>query len=641
VAALKPRSTQPRPDKRRDATLRWALFLYLCIALCPIRYLAPTDPVRYGVDNTWMFALNYAAAHHLTIGRDVFWTYGPLCYLLVPFNIGNNLARGLAFQGGLWAFFVLLLWDLFFRGGFSVRNLAVFSALIGLSVPFYHDAPHDFVCCAALILIAHARLRRGIARWIAGLAVLGLMPLIDFFGGLMAAGIAAGLVVDALLRTGRRMTRDLALVVTVPTVVAIVGGRMTFGSFRAAWGYVRSCFEFTRSYSVAMSLSGPRIELIVALEAITLLAGLIYLLLRRDCDKARFFGLVLFIPVLLSMKHGFVRQDPPHVIQLFCFLAVALALVALSIPLNERVTAIGAVAILAIFGVLWQDYVARNDPRATLGSISGIATPSLVWNALHFNRLRQSLDAEGREDFPDAKIEPQIKSIVGREPVGFLSNAYTSAVTNNLNLVLFPVLQRYAVTTPYLDHLDATWIDEKGPQFLLFDGNTIDGRHPWMDTPATWAEVYRWYDTRLLGPHDLLLERRAEPRFSSFEPVARRTVRLSDGIAMPASTEPIFWSMQCSLTEMGRVRALLFRVPPVMMDVQEKDRPTESFRVIVPMLGAPAPGNYLPSTLSQFAEVFSERDDLDFSVTHLRFRSLGRSAYQPSCGVEYFRTAHR
>jgi len=98
---------------------------------------------------------------------------------------------------------------------------------------------------------------------------------------------------------------------------------------------------------------------------------------------------------------------------------------------------------------------------------------------------------------------------VQREPVASLSIGYNNAVVDDLNLVLYPVLQRYSAYTAYLDSLNADWIRDKGPRFLIFAGISIDGRHPWTETPAMWVELYRWCNTRLLGKHNLLLERRA------------------------------------------------------------------------------------------------------------------------------------
>src|SRR5262249_38196146 len=102
-----------------EALLRWVLLIYLSLLLCPIRYCAPT---RTNVDNTWFFALNYAAAHHLVFGRDIVWTWGPLAYLLVPFQIGTNLIQGTVFQFILWIFLTVVLWDLLVGVRFSIGN---------------------------------------------------------------------------------------------------------------------------------------------------------------------------------------------------------------------------------------------------------------------------------------------------------------------------------------------------------------------------------------------------------------------------------------------------------------------------------------------------------------------------------------
>jgi hypothetical protein len=116
--------------------VRAVLFVCVGLVLCPVQYwaLTPNDE-----DNTWLFALNYAAAHHLVMGRDIAWTSGPLAYLAAPMDIGNNLVQGLAFQAALWTLLLAILWGLFFRGGFSLKNLAFFSVFLGLSSSLYQQ----------------------------------------------------------------------------------------------------------------------------------------------------------------------------------------------------------------------------------------------------------------------------------------------------------------------------------------------------------------------------------------------------------------------------------------------------------------------------------------------------------------------
>src|SRR5258708_38749128 len=107
------------PGDGTGKMVRTLLLVFVGMILCPVQYweLLPDD-----VDNTWVFALNYAAAHHLVPGRDFVWTSGPLAYLAAPMDIGNNLANGLIFQAVLWAVLLAVLWDVVLRGGVSVTK---------------------------------------------------------------------------------------------------------------------------------------------------------------------------------------------------------------------------------------------------------------------------------------------------------------------------------------------------------------------------------------------------------------------------------------------------------------------------------------------------------------------------------------
>src|SRR5262249_54267106 len=423
------------------------------------------------------------------------------------------------------------------------------------------DYPGNLLLYPALILLVHFRLRGGIVRYVAALAMIGLMPLIQIFGTLIVVGVVAGLIVDSFLR-GIRGLLTIVLAVTVPTFAAIVSCRLALGSFQTIASYFKWNVELSRGYSYAMSISGPRVEVLAASEGILLLAAAIILLMLRDRTKSRFFTLILVIPLLLSLKHGFVRQDAPHVATFFCFLALACALVVLAIPLDKGFASVAIAVVLLLFAILWQDYAASNDLGTAVASVTATGAPLRIWDVLRFKHLSYSPSAEGRANYSsETRIEPEIKSIVGHEPVGFLSDVYSNALMDDLNLVLFPVMQRYSAYTPGLDQLDATWLDEKGPRFLIFDGTSIDGRPPWTESPATWTEVYRWYNTRLLGKRSLLLQRRASPRFTRFVPLVHRTIQFGEDLAMPASSDLVFWTMRCSLNSSGELRALLLRVP--------------------------------------------------------------------------------
>ena len=618
-------------------TARWALFLYLLMVLCPIRYW-PFNLNDW--DNTWVFALNYGAEHHLVFGRDIDWTSGPLAYLAAPIDIGNNLAAGLLFQAALWILLCAILCDVFFRGNAPLKNLAFFSLFVGLSGPQYHHLPNPLgpgglLFVGGLILLVQYHLRGGMSRYVT--ALLGIFPLIQFVGVMLVAGVLGGFVIARALQGGSGARRDMALAAIVPTLVSGAGYWLSIGSWSAFATYIRSSLELAAGYNVAMALPGGGRELLAVFGAVGLLALAIILLAKLERRTGIFLSLLFAAPLLINVKHATVRQDL-HILYVFGFVSVALGLVALSATLDRRFTMSLTAVAVALLLIVAHVYVTGLGQKAAIVRVTGIAGPLLAWHAMNFDDLRLELKARSQRTYTaENRLEPEIKAIVQHETVASLSMGYNNAIADGLNLVLYPVLQRYSAFTPYLDKLNADWVRDKGPRFLVFDGSAIDGRHPWMETPAMWVEVYRWYDTRALGKYNLLLERRAVPRFTRFETLAHERLRFGEELRIPSSWPPIFWTMHCSLTSMGKLRGLLYRFDEVTMSVENGAGRVGLFRVFPSLLDVPSMGNALPSDLAQFAAVFGQQPVEGFSVDKIAVGRPAMSAYARECEAELVR----
>jgi hypothetical protein len=615
------------------------MLLYLSLILCPIRYCAPT---RTTVDNTWFFALNYAAAHHLLFGRDIAWPWGPLAYLLIPFHIGTNLIQGLAFQTVSWIFLMVVLWDVLVVARFSIRNIALFSVFIALSsINFSQDLyPGYLLPPLALLLLVSFRLRGGMTRLVAALILMGLMPLFQFVGFVATLGIVVGFILDRVLHRGSRAILESTLALLLPFFVTVIGGRAVLGSFHNFLEYIHSSRELAIGYGFAMSLPGTPIQADFSLVAFALFVAILVLLLFLEQSTGRFFVLILGVPVIFELRHGLVRQDITHVTQFFCFLALAFALIALSVPLERRFVGRGSIVVVFSFFALWWGATTAQDIPRTVASLTGVRSARFVWDVLHYKSLVRSLQDAARQNSAEVGLDPEIRRIVGQQTVAFLSHVYSSALGDDLNLALLPVLQNYSAYTPYLDGLNAEWITSRGPRFLVYEAIVIDDRQPWTEAPATWAAVYRWYDTRKLGEQYLLLERRSQPRFESFEPIESRMVSLGERISIPQSKQSLFWSMRCFLNREGRLRALFFRVPEVTMTVSLQNGARRVVRGILPVLEAPSAGNYMPFGLSQVAQVLDHHASPVFPPRQtLQFGGAGTASYQQTCQLQFWRAA--
>jgi hypothetical protein len=610
-----------RPPKTGLNPGAWALFLYILFVVCPIRYW----PLGGNIDQTWRFALNYAHAQGLIYGTEVIFTTGPLGYLCFPQHIGSNLGEALLFQSALWVVLALVFADLFFRADFPLRNLALFSLFLGLAADlfwFEYMGPENLLLVAVLVLLVVHWFNGGAARLLVALVLLGVLPLIKLTAAIIGFSALLGFMIAR-----RRTWSELLLAASVPSVITFALALATMPSKPALLAYLKGSFDVVSGFSSAMVQDGSRLEMTGALTALVLLAAMLSLFKARS--DTWFYCLLLALPLFISFKQGFVRQDPLHVNEFFCFLALTLGLVSLDVDLNGR-TARRAILLTGLFAALWLANV--QSFARTAAESTGLRGLWMTLRTLPLSHLEKRLDST---PFPDeSRLEPQIVQAIGSAPVASLSIQFSNLAAAGLQTRLYPVVQRYAAYTPYLDSLNAAWIRDKGPRFLVFDGDRLDVRNSWAETPAMWLEVYRWYDTRLLGPKNLLLERRQSPRFSGLKVLQQTQTDQHGTFHMPPSSEAVFWKLNCNSDWKQRVESTLFRGPLVFMTTFSANGQARRDRVIPGMLATPVMGNYLPGSLGQYARLFEGKVSVADTVDRISFEDA------VNCAVDLLGEVH-
>jgi hypothetical protein len=463
------------------------------------------------------------------------------------------------------------------------------------------------------------------------LALASIIPLIKLTGALLAFGTVLGFLVDRVVRVRRQAWREIALAPVVMLATAAIGCWLLMPSFHALIEYVRASIDIIGGYSSAMSLHGDPIELGGVAELTLCAAAFLFVRTESNRPLAWFFVTLLTIPLLMSVKHGFTRQDH-HVINFFCFAGLALSVISLAAPLTGKRAPIAFLVLLS-YGLVSAEYmIARVGIDLTAAEVTGLRGASLAGGALRPARLRAALHS-GDPGFPaEARVEPSIRAIIGDSPVASLSVVYSSALLDGLNLKLYPVLQRYSAYTPYLDRLNAAFIRDKGPRFLLFDGYAIDRRHPWTETPAMWLEVYRWYNTRLLGDHNLLLERRSAPRFEQLRVIGQMDMPITKQLDFSKSNQAVFWTMRCGTGFTGTIQKMLLDIPEVAMRLGPEGT---RFRIVPEVMESPILAKSLPSTVSEFASVLGDAATPTPQVSTIDFEGPGASSYGPVCQVEF------
>jgi hypothetical protein len=160
---------------------------------------------------------------------------------------------------------------------------------------------------------------------------------------------------------------------------------------------------------------------------------------------------------------------------------------------------------------------------------------------------------------------------------------------NGLSCTYPPVIQGYSAYSPFLDQWNAAIFlsSERAPQYVVLGYNSIDGRLPWFDMPATWRAVathYRFVARDPVGEW-ALLERRSTP-----VPVAERTrasveARVGEWVQVPDDAALMVAVPHLSLSAKGALAKLLFRLPPIEIDLESTTGDLFHFRLVAATAG--------------------------------------------------------
>jgi hypothetical protein len=457
--------------------------LVLVLVACTWPFASSSIIGGPGLDNSWIVGLSLAAAHGLSFGRQVIFTYGPLGFGFNPVAVTPGTFLAGEVIGGLIqaALVTVLLANLRRRMGWIAGSILT---LIAASLVGSVEAEPLTAIAFGLVSLAlttPAPRREQAIRMLAvgGGTLAGFALLVK-----LNDGVAASAIVTAGVLGGARRRRDLALgvsslLITLLTLWLILGQPLG-----ALPDYLRNGYDVVTGYVEAMGHneigeSGQWEVWALLGSAVALAAGAWWALpTDRPRRRVALAGAVILVHYFVA-REIFVRYDKGHL----AFMALLVA-VALMIPWrkSQRATGVALAGMLTVvsFSVLRQPVDSVIDPFGHAHQLV-----DQMGDVLH----PASLIAEGRmgvrrDDAVPQQIAQALRNhCVNTEPVEI------AAVWANSGWrwCPLPVFQSYSAYTPRLDRLNAAaYADARhGPDRVLRQvTQAIDGRNPTWESPA-------------------------------------------------------------------------------------------------------------------------------------------------------------
>ncbi|TLD72043.1 hypothetical protein FEM03_04780 [Phragmitibacter flavus] len=460
------------------------------------------------LDDSWPLVLEYGAQRNWQLGSDLIYTFGPLGFLFDGRGLGGFAVERLIFA---WAYAMFIAYVGWRVGGRLPWILRIpFWAFIIL----FPSTPTLLAAGVACVLMnGSKRTRADRLEWLglmAGCAVVALVKFTDF---LAISAMIFGFTTLLL------MQRRWKFAIAVPTTFAglhlvgwMLAGQSLFGfpSYLIGAWQISAGYGETMSYPPAPGMLGWGLALAAAL--LVCAAVNVAVSGRRWMETGLKSGIVLGC-AFLSWKHGFVRADMGHVdffmamaFPYACLLTVAPGLEAFGTKpktFSWRPALVVGAALVALFiaaAAAYQGAGRWMHPGWALKTAAQriVASPSVKLPQLN------EIPAEQRIEWQ----LPEITNLVRGAKVDIVNFQQNYAFLNGLNYQPRPVFQSYSSYTPYLHQVNLDYYRSASrPDWVLFQLESIDARHPWLDDAPLMLDLLTGWTPRLREKGFLLLEK--------------------------------------------------------------------------------------------------------------------------------------
>lgn len=600
------------------------LVSYLAVALLMIFALPYTAGVmKFDAENSWQLTMNAAIPHNLIYGRDLFFPYGPLNFLITPFNISNQLVVSIIVYTVVYALYGYLLLSIVKEKATSYWNTALLLIacllLSGFSFSF-----EVFMIQTQLLLIFKVLKHDSKVLALIYAVMTGALLEIKYLEWFIAVAMMIAYVPVAIYLKKSSRTILIMLSSLVATAVIYFIYNPSVNDFVEL---IKSIFYISKGQVIdhALTIESPYENLsLLALPffLIALAVAGVGLFRRNNL----FFGYYVIAATILYFcyRQGFVRHGGS-----FCFAGMAIFLSSLCICANvkqftcSKATKIALVVMALIptgYTYLTQGYTVRWDQEKSseidvmhLQSAKAqaeellniakenqnqIATTQIEW--LLRNTTSALNNLKGKRYLPETrlekiiglyskyskafsdtgteagKLEAQLLDLIGNDTFTAYPNEYSYIVNHN-NFVPLPAIHTNNSYNSWLDNKNyALLTGKKAPKYIIASPMTADNRNVYLEAPAT--------ATAIILNYQFVTKAKAKDAFGYYDTVyvfkkkevasgriasnyAFSSVKASPNQKIKIPKKAEFMNIEYELNLKGKLATLFWKIPEIELKV--------------------------------------------------------------------------
>lgn len=623
---------EDRPPVHTAAANKWmerlSRLLLIVVLVC---VFVPFDPAMptYGLDASWVFAMNQAVSQGLRIGTDVIFTFGP--YASIYTRAYHPATDTLALLGS--SFLAISCW---LSVLYLVRGrpgiLCALSAVVLLSA-HSRDALLLFVPLLAALVVYRVCQdllagRRSFATHYAVLLIafsaVGLIPLVKGSLLLLSLTITVGCALMFLLNREKALALFSLCVPTVSLVLFWVASGQQLDDLA---NFFINIAPIISGYTEAMAYSGKNREIVLYLVCAVLLLVCIFKGERPVSLVGLYLPGVYFLFLFIVFKAAFVRHDAHALTG-----AVALLFAVFTLLLIRKGKLVTLTLILSIVttGVIFGRYIGFKFSEAVkvyewafVGTQKGIEKrlADEHWPQSQFDQLLASY-----------KKSTPLPLLPGRSDIYSYNQAIL--ISSGNTWAPRPIIQSYSVYTPALAEKNRDYLlGTNAPDNIFFKVEPIDERLPSMEDGASWPALLTHY--RPVKQLDDYLQLEKSPASGASAEVQygeARDYKRDEDVTLPQTDKVLVAKIDIEPTLIGRLANILFKPAELELSVTLVNGDVRTYRVVSGMLKTGVVISPLIESSAEFSSLYRGTEQLSGKrVKSVKLIQDGRSSrsWQP------------
>jgi hypothetical protein len=597
-----------------------------------------------GLDNSYAFALNYAAVHGERWGREFLADRGPYGWLLFPVDVGDVTRSWFLAQ----ALLVLMLgsavaayvWSL--PGSVARRILTALFLTYAIHLAFWDEYRWFALFLLLLLLGLHGKGRRGLIAFGMASVLAGFYLLLKLTIGPGALLTLATVVV--LQRRPSSVLTRIAVASSGATLGLLAGWLVCYGSLSGLGTYLAVGLSMVAGYSSVASRGIEGWQLVAgSFLGFFLLLGAWCIFLRHRRARLSLAGCA--VPLFVAWKHSLVRPDVHgRLLVLFgLFIVAVLFTDSLTAERRWRASPILVGAVVSLVAAWFHLPADKDTPVRTLAK--ALAQPLHLPGVTGLRALvrlpqyRASLGQLSSRALEPLVLSAAERGVLGDSTVDVYPWEASYVAANHLNWAHRPSPASF-LAFPTLDRLNAAFFNSsRRPQYLLWHLTaglqSIDGRHMFWDEPHTLLSILSHYDLLSPGGTVFILVTRANPRSVSRRFLGTVTVPWGDSTPVPDAGGVTLAEVELHRPWAAWLRRLALREEEMWLETTLTSGSTLQHRFVPDQVGSGLWISQLPISPNHLVALFEGRIRQRGKVATIRFQ--GGWANGPPLRISWWR----